>query len=156
MDITATGQPRVCILWRVGCLVLCLRHGIPVWQHIGQSITVLFWTPENKIFWTAFSLWTIIAFSLKFNSKIAEYVTWAAWKNFRVLKIRILSEPRNMFNTFAIITIELIIIFQWNIHKIVESRPIQQMNFKNFHNSKLNVVVFQYVDRVHLYIGSSK
>ena len=23
----------------VGCHVLCLRHGIPVWQHIGQSIT---------------------------------------------------------------------------------------------------------------------
>ena len=24
----------------VGCHVLCLRHGIPVWQHIGQSTTV--------------------------------------------------------------------------------------------------------------------
>ena len=24
---------------RVGCHVLCLRHGIPVWQHIGQSTT---------------------------------------------------------------------------------------------------------------------
>ena len=23
----------------VGCHVLCLRHGIPVWQHIGQSTT---------------------------------------------------------------------------------------------------------------------
>ena len=23
----------------VGCRVLCLRHGIPVWQHIGQSTT---------------------------------------------------------------------------------------------------------------------
>ena len=23
----------------VGCRVLCLRHGISVWQHIGQSIT---------------------------------------------------------------------------------------------------------------------
>ena len=23
----------------VGCRVLCLRHGIPVWQHIGQSAT---------------------------------------------------------------------------------------------------------------------
>ena len=24
---------------RMGCHVLCLRHGIPVWQHIGQSTT---------------------------------------------------------------------------------------------------------------------
>ena len=24
---------------RVGCHVLCLQHGIPVWQHIGQSTT---------------------------------------------------------------------------------------------------------------------
>ena len=24
----------------VGCRVLCLRHGIPVWQHIGQRTTV--------------------------------------------------------------------------------------------------------------------
>ena len=23
----------------IGCHVLCLRHGIPVWQHIGQSTT---------------------------------------------------------------------------------------------------------------------
>ena len=23
----------------VGCHVLCLQHGIPMWQHIGQSIT---------------------------------------------------------------------------------------------------------------------
>ena len=23
----------------VGCHVLCLRHGLPVWQHIGQSTT---------------------------------------------------------------------------------------------------------------------
>ena len=23
----------------VGCRILCLQHGIPVWQHIGQSIT---------------------------------------------------------------------------------------------------------------------
>ena len=49
-------------------------------------------------------------------------------KTIRVLKIRTLSEPQNMFNTFAIITIELIIIFQWNLHKIVESRSIQQIN----------------------------
>ena len=27
----------------VGCRVLCLRHGIPVWQHIGQSITATSW-----------------------------------------------------------------------------------------------------------------
>ena len=27
----------------VGCHVLCLRHGIPVWQRIGQSITA---TPQ--------------------------------------------------------------------------------------------------------------
>ena len=25
----------------VGCHVLCLRHGIPVWQHIGQSTTAI-------------------------------------------------------------------------------------------------------------------
>ena len=25
----------------VGCRVLCLRHGIPVWQHIGQSTTAI-------------------------------------------------------------------------------------------------------------------
>ena len=24
---------------REGCHVLCMRHGIPVWQHIGQSTT---------------------------------------------------------------------------------------------------------------------
>ena len=40
MDSTATGRPCVCI----GLLtrwngMFCLRHGIPVWQHIGQNST---------------------------------------------------------------------------------------------------------------------
>ena len=52
LDSTATGRPCVCILWLggvscpvsvycdgVGCCVLCLWHGVPVWQHIGQSTT---------------------------------------------------------------------------------------------------------------------
>ena len=32
------GQPHVCRLRRMGSHVLCLWHGIPVRQHIGQSI----------------------------------------------------------------------------------------------------------------------
>ena len=28
---------------RLGCRVLCLRHGISVWQHIGQSTTATIW-----------------------------------------------------------------------------------------------------------------
>ena len=49
-------------------------------------------------------------------------------KKIVVLKIRTLSAPQNMFNTFVIITHDLIIIFHWNLHKIVESRSIQQIN----------------------------
>ena len=49
-------------------------------------------------------------------------------KKIGVLKIRTLSAPQNMFNTFFIITHDLIIIFHWNLHKIVESRSIQQIN----------------------------
>ena len=37
MNTTTTGRSRVCILWRGGHHVLCLRRSIPVWQNIGQS-----------------------------------------------------------------------------------------------------------------------
>ena len=30
----------------VGCHVLCLQHGIPVWQHIGQSTTAVAILPQ--------------------------------------------------------------------------------------------------------------
>ena len=46
-----------------------------------------------------------------------------------VLKIRTLSAPQNIFNIFVIITQDLIIIFHGNLHKSVESRSIQQINF---------------------------
>ena len=39
MDNIETGAPCVCILWRGGGHVLCMQHGIPAWQHIGQSTT---------------------------------------------------------------------------------------------------------------------
>ena len=41
------GSCPVSVAWHscdgVGGHVLCLRHGIPVWQHIGQSITATSW-----------------------------------------------------------------------------------------------------------------
>ena len=37
MDSTATDGPVSVYCDGVGCHVLCLRHGIPVWQHIGTK-----------------------------------------------------------------------------------------------------------------------
>ena len=74
--------------------------------------------------------------------RIAEYVTRVAWKNFRVLKIRTLSAPQNMFNAFVIMTLDLFIIFYWKFHNIVESRSIQQINIKTFQNFKTKLVIY--------------
>ena len=39
MDSTTTGRPVSVYSDGMGCHVLCLWHGIPVWQHIGQITT---------------------------------------------------------------------------------------------------------------------
>ena len=39
MDSTTRVSPVSVYCDGVGCHVLCLRHGIPVWQHIGENTT---------------------------------------------------------------------------------------------------------------------
>ena len=56
MDSTTTGLPRVCILWRVWVSwpVSMEWYGIPVWQYISQSITLICWNLCVYVFLSKF------------------------------------------------------------------------------------------------------
>ena len=79
----------------VGCHVLCLRHGIPVWQHIGQS-TIAHWslplsltqmkkgllstTQDTDALTTVPSIWRRIYFRTYLHSKKGLVQHEDSWK----------------------------------------------------------------------------